>query len=261
MRFPLRLTADLALALAARALRAKHGHPFILNVAPDGEFYSASAVVNTRGNGGRTGRSERKASIAGGLRSPIIWIGGSEPLEHPEIARMATALAGAGRHVFLQADGALLKRRMHEFQPSSRLYLTIRFDGRESSHDRRNARVGAFRAAVEGIRTARLSGFLICAHTVLHADSEPSEMARLHDEIRKLDVDGFLISPAALTVEVQRRVAEARRSLLSRRWALLSGLLNSAALPMPVTSRNSPEFPPTRFRKSQPSDCGEGAQA
>jgi MoaA/NifB/PqqE/SkfB family radical SAM enzyme len=259
MRFPLRLTADLTLALAARAMRTQHGHPLILSVSPDGAFHYASAVVDTR----RNGHLEPKAAAAGSLRSRIIWIGGSEPLKHPEIARVATALAGAGRHVFLQADGALLKRRIHEFQPSSRLFLTFRFDGTEPSHDRRSARRGAFRAAVEGIRAARLSGFLICAHIVLHADSEPGELARFHGEICKLDVDGMLISPAALTAELQHRVTEARRSLLSRRWALLSGLLHCVALPMrvPAISRNSSEFQPAMLPKSQPSEREEGAQA
>jgi hypothetical protein len=263
MRFPLRLTADLTLALAARAMRTQHGHPLILSVAPDGAFHFASAFVDARGNAARNRHLERKAAAAGSLRSQIIWIGGSEPLKHPEIARVATALACAGRHVFLQADGALLRRRIHEFQPSSRLFLTFRFDGVESSHDRRNARRGAFRAAVEGIRAARLCGFLICAHTVVHADTEPGELARLHDEIRNLDVDGALISPAALTAELQHQVAEARRSLLSRRWALLSGLLHCVALPlaMPAMSRNSSEFQRAMPPKPQPSEREESAQA
>lgn len=263
MRFPLRLTADLTFALAARAMRTQHGHPLILRVAPDGTFHFASAGADTRGGTARNVPLERKPAAAESVRSRIIWIGGSEPLKHPEIARVATALAGAGRHIFLQADGALLKRRLHEFQPSSRLYLTMRFDGLESSHDRPDARPGAFRRAVEGIRAARLSGFLICAHIVLHADSEPGELARLHDEICKLDVDGMLISPAALTAKLQHQVAEARRRLLSRRWALLSGLLHCVALPRAIsaTSRIPSDFQGAMLPRSQPNEREEGAQA
>src|SRR5271168_2790885 len=105
MQFPLRLTADLAVGRAARAMRFRRNEPLILNLAADESVPAAS---------------------------PIVWIGGSEPLERPEIARVANALAAAGHYVFLQTESLLLRRRIHEFQPSSRLYLTIRFDGTQA---------------------------------------------------------------------------------------------------------------------------------
>jgi hypothetical protein len=232
MRFPLRLTVDLTFGVAARAIRLRLNPPLISPVSPEGNAHTSS---------------------------PIVWIAGVKPLEHPEVARMANALAAARRHVFLPADGVLLRRRIHEFQPTSRLHLTFRFDGTQASHDRRAGREGAFQAALEGIRAAKLSGFLICACLILHADSDGVELAILHAELRKLDLDGFLISPAARTIELERSAADARRRLLSRRWALLSRLLDSAT--MPAMSAESSQVPRNSVVELPQASCEEGVQA
>ena len=243
MRFPLRLTADLTLGLAARAIRLKRPHALISALVPDEDFSGAAAALDS----------------ASRLHSPIVWIADSGSLEHPEIARAANALAAAGRHVFLQTDGALLRRRIHEFKPSSRFHLTIRFDGTQPVHDRRAAREGAFQATLDGIRAARLSGFLICAHLIAHPGSDAVELTILHDELRKLDLDGFLISPATPTRELARGVADARRRLLSRRWALLSRLLDSVTLPAPA--RESSRIPRSPVAELAQASCEEGVQA
>jgi hypothetical protein len=243
MPFPLRLTTDLTWGLAVRALRLKRKHPLIFGLPLDRNFSARSAALDAQGR----------------FRSPVVWIAGSEPLEHPEIARVANALAAAGRHVFLQTDGILLRRRIHEFRPSSRLHLTIRFDGTQPSHDLRTAREGAFEEVLGGIHAAKLFGFLICGHLAFHSDTDTVRLRMLHDDLRKLHLDGFLISPATRSTELDRRVAEARRRLLSRRWALLSRLLDSVLLPM--TARESPEIPCGAVAELPPAHCGEGVRA
>jgi hypothetical protein len=242
MPFPLRLTTDLTVGLAARALGFERNHPLILGLPPDRNFSAASAALDTQGR----------------FRSPIVWIAGSEPLEHPEIAGVANRLAAGGRHVFLQTDGILLRRRIHEFRPSPRLHLTIRFDGIQPSDDRRTAREGAFQRALDGIHAAKLFGFLICAHLAFYGDSDTVRLILLHDDLRKLHLDGFLISPAARTTELDRGVAEARRRLLSRRWALLSRLLDGVLLP--VTARESVEFPCCAVAELPRANCEEGVR-
>ncbi len=234
MRFPLRLTADLAFGRVVRAMRFRRTDPVIFNFTADENVPPAS---------------------------PIVWIGGSEPLERPEIARVANALAAAGHYVFLQTDSMLLRRRIHEFRPSARLYLTIRFDGTQASHDRRVVREGAFQAALDGIRTAKLSGFLLCAHLILHADSDAVELAMLHDELRKLKLDGFLISPASPGSELSRSVEDARRRLLGRRWAQLSSLLDSVALPAPALVRESSQISRSPVAELPQVDREESVQA
>ena len=241
MRFPLRLTADLTLGLAARSLRLKRKHPLILNLAAGGNASSS--------------------------KSPIVWIGGREPLDLPETPRVVNSLAAAGRQVFLPTTGLLLRRRIHEFQPSQRLHLTIRFDGAETSHDQRVGQ-GAFREALESVRTAKLSGFFLCAQLVLHSPSEAAELEHLHGELRRLDFDGYLISlaaPASANDELRRSISDLRKRRLSRRWALLSTLLDSVVSPTVASvldaPRALPRVPRGRAAQLPPRGREESVQA
>jgi len=258
MTFSLRLTADLALALAARAFGKKQGYPPVLQLSPDVDFETISASFSARSQ-----QADRSSSQSGTLvsryRSPILWISGAEPLDFSEVARFTNALAASGRSVFLETSGALLKRRLHEFQPSDRFYFTVRFDGLAPSLDERNSREGAFAAGLEAIRMARLAGFLTCALLVMQPHTPPSEIELLHAEIRELDVDGFLITRAALSTELETTVKQLRRRLLSRRWALLSDLVESASLS--AASPNSCEIDRQPLPEAQPGDFEEGAEA
>jgi hypothetical protein len=255
MTFSLRLTADLTLALAARTF-SKQGYPPVLQLSPDADFQTISDSFSASSQQADLSTS---ATLVSRYRSPILWISGAEPLDFSEVARFTNALAASGRSVFLETSGALLKRRLHEFQPSDRFYFTVRFDGLAPSHDQRNVREGAFAAGLEAIRMARLAGFLTCALLVLHPHAAPSEIEQLHEEIHKLDVDGFLITRTALSPELETTVKQLRRRLLSRRWAMLSDLVESASLAAP--SPNSNEMDRRPLPDAQPSDFEEGAEA
>jgi len=254
MTFSLGLTADLMLALAARSIPTKHNYPPILRLSPDINFQTGAAPlsigVHPAGKGSR-----QSGALVPRFRSPIVWIAGSEPLDSPEVARFANALAASGRSVFLETSGISLKRRLHEFQPSSRFYVAVRFDGRESGEGRRNSRDGAFQAGLEAIRMARLAGFFTCALLVFDPGTAAGELEQLHADISKLDVDGFLITCATPGPGMERKVTELRRRLLTRRWAVLSSLLDASAVP--AASRTSEEIERQRFS----GDFEEGAEA
>jgi hypothetical protein len=258
MTFSLRLTADLTFALAARAIRDKNGFPPILQLSPNTDFQTASASSSAA-----THTADDIASQSGDLvpryRSPILWIAGAEPLDFPEVARFSNALAASGRSVFLETSGASLKRRLHEFQPSSRFYFTVRFDGFEPRLDQSSGRDSAFRAGIEAIRMARLAGFFSCAHLVMRPGSAADQLEDLHAKIAKLDVDGFLITRAVLSPELDKTVKELRRRLLSRRWALLSDLIESVALH--GVAPESSQIDRQRISESQPGSFEEGAEA
>jgi len=258
MTFSLRLTADLALALATRAISTKQSYPPILRLSPDINFQTGAAPLSISSHHGGNGSSQSGALVPR-FRSPIIWIAGFEPLDSPEVARFANALAASGRSVFLETSGASLKHRLHEFQPCSRFYFAVRFDGLESSHDRHNSRDGAFRTGLEAIRMARLAGFFACALLVLRPDTAAGEVQQLHAEISRVDVDGFLITCAALDPGMAKNITRLRRRLLSPRWALLSSLLDSSA--SPVVSRISREIERLPLSESRPGDFEEGAEA
>ncbi len=258
MTFPLRLTADLTLALAGRAIGNKHAHPLILQLSPDTDFDTASASLpEARRQAADT--TPESGTLVSRNRSPILWIAGSEPLEYPEVARFTNALAASGRHVFLQTSGAALKRRLHEFQPSPHFYFTIRFDGSEPSLAQRDARDSAFRVGIEAIRMSRLAGFFTCVHLVVPPGGAARELEALHAEIGKLDVDGFLITRAAREPGLEKSVSQLRRRLLSRRWALLSDMVEDVA--QPAASENSRQIDHQTISEPQAGSFEEGAEA
>jgi MoaA/NifB/PqqE/SkfB family radical SAM enzyme len=250
MRFPLRLTADLALGLATKRLRGADSHRLILDLAPvarsapllqtqaDSSLLSASHLQLVS--------SELCLDAVRRSSAPVVWIGGSEPLLHPEIGRLARRIVDTGRHVFVHTDGALLRRRIHEFRPVSRLFLTVQFGGFGQGHDWRARREGAFREAVDGIRTAKLSGFLVCAHLVAHADTDLAEFEQLRRYLEARDVDGFVVvpansSPRAASREkeidrLRRKLHVARAQVRSRRWRLFSRLLESSLPAAPAAA-------------------------
>jgi MoaA/NifB/PqqE/SkfB family radical SAM enzyme len=165
--------------------------------------------------------------------APIVWIGGPEPLHHPELGQLTRCIAGIGRHVFLETDGALLRSRVHEFRPVARLYLTLALHGLEQPHDLRAGYAGAFQAAMEGWRVARLSGFSICVHVRVHVETELREIAELIQFARSQDADGIVVSPAIGELNsanpdktvVHRKTMEARKLIGSKWWELFSRLV------------------------------------
>jgi hypothetical protein len=229
MRLPLRLTADLALA------RLAHGARPI-------EFVDAAEILHPDSS---HPVSHEKIREIIGSRSPVIWIGGSEPLGHPGIAHLVRAITQSGHFVFLETAGTLLRRRVHEFQPVSRLFLTVRLESGAPHRTSSGLRQEASALAVEGIRVARLSGFLICVH--VRVTTEMSDAAELLDLAHSLDVDGCVISracgelnsalPAAQTLS--QKVSEARKRIGSIWWDSFSRLVE------PVLLREPRSLPPT----------------
>jgi radical SAM family protein len=251
MRFPLRLTADLALGLATRILRGAPRHHLILHLSP---VPGSASLARSRDDSPRSSvsdlqllSSDDSSDAVRRSSAPVVWIGGAEPLLHPEIGRLARRIVDTNRHVFVQTNGALLRRRLHEFRPVSRLFLTVQFEGFEQHHDRRVRREGAFRDAVEGIRAAKLSGFLVCAQIALHADTELSELEQLRVYLEARDMDGFVVTPGngyskAMAGQMenpslQRKIRAARDQVRSRRWRLFSRLLESSLPAPPTTAR------------------------
>jgi len=251
MSFTLRLTADLTFALAARALTKRRSSSPILRLSADENLDLASDSNATK--------TQPAQILSPRHLSPIVWIGGPEPLDNFEVARLSNALAASGRHVFLETSGASLKPRLHEFRPSSRFYFVVRFNALTQNHGGRDNPEDAFSIGLEAVRMSRLAGFFTCANLVFHSNIAATAVVNLHCEIRKLDIDGFLITPAALTPELEAQVHVARRRFLTRRWALLSSLLDQHA--SDAHPRNSLELSRESAPESQRNRFGEGVEA
>jgi MoaA/NifB/PqqE/SkfB family radical SAM enzyme len=212
MRFPALLSAKLAKARIARILRGARQTPFV-------EFVDAVEVLHS--GSAHPISHEKIRSI---LDSPalVLWIGGSEPLEHPGIAHFVRAVAQTGRFVFLETRGALLRRRIHEFPLAPRLFLTVRIDepSKPAGRDIRNS--SAFELALEGLRAARLSGFYTAVRSAVREDSNLSKFQDLSNLLANLDVDGWLITAASSGESASRNAAEARKLIPNSQWRRFS---------------------------------------
>src|SRR5579863_387425 len=167
--------------------------------------------------------------------APVLWIGGGEPLDHAEVGRVAFALNGKGRNVFVHTNGQQLRQRIHEFRPEPRLFLTVEMAGREEIHDQSVGRAGAFRRVIEGIRAAKLSGFHVCAHVTVTDSMDSCTAGELFEYLDRYDVDGFIVSSGGLGFAVGgaaalEKMEEIRALVRCRRWENFSRLLEASYL-------------------------------
>src|SRR5258708_8300733 len=116
MRFPLRLTADLALGLATRTLRGAPRHRLILQLSP---VAGTTSPTRSREDSSPSSVSELQllssdVCLDAVRRSsaPVVWIGGAEPLFHPEFGRLPRELVGPNPHAFFPTHVTPLLRSL-----------------------------------------------------------------------------------------------------------------------------------------------------
>ena len=162
-----------------------------------------------------------------------VWLGGTEPLLHPEIGKAANAIVETGRFVFVHTSGYNLRQRIHEFRPDSRLFLTLEFAAREEIHNRVEGSADAFERSIEAIRAAKLSGFLVAAHVTVTTETDPCDVGELIELLDKKDVDGFLVSAggnpdATMSSSLRKVLKETRELIRFGCWERLSALLDAS---------------------------------
>jgi hopanoid biosynthesis associated radical SAM protein HpnH len=128
--------------------------------------------------------------------APIVSIPGGEPLLHPDIPRIVSALTARGRFVYLCTNALLVKERIGEFRPSPYLTFNVHLDGLRERHDLLVGRDGFFDAAAAAIRLLLARGFRVTTNTTVFAGEAPENAARLFDFLTALGVEGMTVSPA-----------------------------------------------------------------
>lgn len=211
MRLPARLTAKLARVRIAQIFGSAREGSLLHCVDP--------AIVLHPGSDAPVSREKMRILIAN--RAPVIWIGGSEPLRHPGVGHFVRALARGGRFVFLETDGTFLGRRIHEFQPLPRLFLTLRL---ESLEDPGSA------LALEGLRAARLSGFFTVIRSPVYEETDLARLSSLRAFLLENDVDGWLITARSAEEAIRRKTAAARGLIPSKFWRQFSEDVEEALL-------------------------------
>jgi hopanoid biosynthesis associated radical SAM protein HpnH len=200
MRFPLRLTADLAGYIINKKLRRQKKFPLVLMLEP------LHACNLTCTGCGRIREYQdtikEKLTVEECLESvdqagaPVVSICGGEPLIYPQVGELVRGILKKRKHIYLCTNGMFITRRLHLFKPTSRFFFNVHLDGLEKTHDRMVERDGVFRAAVEGIKAAKQAGFLVCTNTTVYKETDMAEIDALYAYLTRLGVDGFMLSPA-----------------------------------------------------------------
>ena len=245
MRFPPLLLWNLNRVRTAQKLFGAARYPWALRLDLS-QLRAQTEVAPENGVNSSANISARDSQALSQVRAssaPVVWIGGDNPLQHARIGHLAREIVNCGRTVFVEMDGTLLRRRIHEFRPVSRLYLVLPLNGLENAHDSRVQHSGNFRATLESLRTAKLSGFHTCIETTVFPDSDTSELRNLANFIAGLDVDGWIHKrPASAANDaISTDALQSARNLIpSRHWRTFSELLDA------TTSSGQPSFKKNR---------------
>ncbi len=127
--------------------------------------------------------------------APVVSVAGGEPLLHEEIKEIVEGIIARKRFVYLCTNAILLKQKIHLFKPSPFFTFSIHLDGYEEQHDRSVSKKGAFKIAIDAIKTARRLGFRITINCTLYNGVSPEKMADFLDFVMGLGVEGVTIAP------------------------------------------------------------------
>jgi hopanoid biosynthesis associated radical SAM protein HpnH len=200
MRFPLKLTANLTRYIATKRMRGEKKFPLVMMLEP---LHACNLTCTGCGR-----IREYKSTIDEMLTveqclaameecgAPVVSICGGEPMIYPEIARLVREILARGRHIYLCTNGMFIRKKLHEFRPSSSFFWNVHLDGLERTHDLCVERDGVFREAIEGIKAAKAAGFYVCSNTTIYKETDLSEIAELYAYLHELGVDGYMLSPA-----------------------------------------------------------------
>jgi hopanoid biosynthesis associated radical SAM protein HpnH len=200
MRFPLTLTTSMAGYIAQKKITREKRFPLVLMLEP---LHACNLTCTGCGRIREYSQTIKdKLSVEECLASvdecgaPIVSICGGEPMIYPNLGQLVRGILQRRKHIYLCTNGMFIKKRLHEFRPTSRMFFNVHLDGLEETHDRAVERKGVFQAAVEGIRVAKQAGFLVCTNTTVYKETDLGEIDRLFAFLTKLGVDGFMLSPA-----------------------------------------------------------------
>ncbi|HKV48890.1 MAG TPA: adenosyl-hopene transferase HpnH [Candidatus Acidoferrales bacterium] len=157
--------------------------------------------------------------------TPIVSICGGEPLIYPEIGRLTKEILAQKKHIYLCTNGMFIRKRLHEFKPTSRFFFNVHLDGLEKTHDICVERDGVFREAIEGIKAAKAAGFLVASNTTIYKETDIEEIAELLAYLQTLGVDGHMISPAYSYAAVMTKEIFMSRDEIREKFRQASALL------------------------------------
>lgn len=207
MRFPLSLYTSLSASFAKNALSGNKRFPLVLMLEPTHRCNLACQGCDRIRLYDRTHADDlalsRCIDAVVESNAPVVTVTGGEPLLYKGLNALITELIRLKRHIYLCTNGILTPSFIEEFAPHSRLTLNFHVDGSEDAHDR-STKPGTFQKVIESIKKAKQKGFRVSTNTSVYKNSDLSELETLFAFLKKLGVDGMLISPAFHYGSVER---------------------------------------------------------
>src|SRR4030095_8712000 len=155
MRFPLSLTTRMTGYIAGNRLRGVERFPLVMMLEPlhacNLTCTGCGRIREYRQTITQKLTAEQCLAAADECGAPIVSICGGEPTIYPELQRLLRELRARGKHVYLCTHGMFIRKRMHDWEPSSSFFINVHLDGLEETHDLMVERKGVFREAIEGI--------------------------------------------------------------------------------------------------------------
>src|SRR6202521_4079234 len=125
LRFPLSLTTTMVGYIARKKLSREKRFPLVLMLEP---LHACNLTCTGCGRIREyTQTIKEKLSVPECLASvdecgaPIVSICGGEPLIYSEIVRLGRGILTRRKHIYLCTNGMFIRKRLHEFKPSSRM--------------------------------------------------------------------------------------------------------------------------------------------
>jgi hopanoid biosynthesis associated radical SAM protein HpnH len=234
MRFPLGLTVRLSSYIAGKRLHRTEKFPLVMMLEP---LHACNLTCTGCGRIREYKDTIReKLTVAQCLNAldecgaPVVSICGGEPMIYPELGQLVGEILDRKKHIYLCTNGMFTRRRLKEFSPSSRFFFNVHLDGLEKTHDICVEREGVFREAIEGIKTAKAAGFLVCTNTTIYKQTDLLEIAELFKYLQTLGVDGHMLSPAYSYAAVQTKEIFMSREEVREKFRLATRLLEKYAL-------------------------------
>jgi hopanoid biosynthesis associated radical SAM protein HpnH len=126
--------------------------------------------------------------------APVVAIPGGEPLIHREIGEIVKGIVERKKFISLCTNALLLEKKLHLFEPSPYLFITVHLDGLKDLHDKSVSQDGVFEVAVSAIKKAKGKGFSVNVNMTVFEGHSASDIASFLDFTAELGV-GVSVSP------------------------------------------------------------------
>ncbi|MGH7223377.1 MAG: radical SAM protein, partial [Gemmataceae bacterium] len=139
MRFPLSLTTSMVGYMARKKLAREKRFPLVLMLEP---LHACNLTCTGCGRIREYSQTIKdKLTVAECLQAveeagaPIVSICGGEPMIYPDIGELVRGILKRRKHIYLCTNGMFIRKRLHEFRPTSRFFFNVHLDGLEETHD------------------------------------------------------------------------------------------------------------------------------